>query len=291
MSYRKKLGMTGWVFLAPAAILIAVMNFYPMIQSFFMAFQTGIGSSLRTAEPWYLNFERMLKDKTFLSAMGNTFFYLIIQVPIMLLVAMILAVLLNNKKLRGRGFFRSAIFLPCAVSLVSSSMMFRFLFSNGGMFDRLFHSLGILSVDYNFLTNPWTARLAIIIALLWRWTGYNMVFFLAGLQNIDPAVYEAAELDGAGSFKKFTHITLPLLKPILLLTTIMSTSGTLQLFDESKVLTNGRPANATITMAHYLWKTSFEQVPEFGYTVAMALVIFLLIAGLSAIQMKVGDKR
>ena len=152
-------------------------------------------------------------------------------------------------------------------------------------------NLGLLSERINWLGNTATAKIILILALIWRWTGYNMVFFLAGLQNIDESLYEAAKIDGAGPIKRFFAITLPLLRPTLLLTTIMSINGTLQLFDESVNLPAGGPANSTLTMSHYIYKATFEYNPQFGYAAAMSYVIFILVALLSFIQMKVGDKR
>lgn len=118
-----------------------------------------------------------------------------------------------------------------------------------------------------------------------------MVFYLSGLQNIEYSVYEAAKIDGASPIQTFFKITVPLLKPTILLTAIMSTNGTLQLFDESVNLTNGGPANATITMSHYIYNMSFKYVPNFGYAAAMSFLIFILVAVLAFVQMKVGDKR
>ena len=118
-----------------------------------------------------------------------------------------------------------------------------------------------------------------------------MIFYLAGLQNIDPTVYEAAKIDGASSYKRFTKITIPLLKPIILLTTIMSTNGTLQLFDETVNLTNGGPANTTLSISHYIYKLSFEYSPQFGYAATISYIVFILVAILACIQMKVGDRR
>ena len=126
---------------------------------------------------------------------------------------------------------------------------------------------------------------------LWRWTGYNMVFYLSGLQNIEYSVYEAAKIDGASAVQSFFKITVPLLKPTILLTAIMSTNGTLQLFDESVNLTNGGPANTSITMSHYIYDMSFKYVPNFGYAAAMSFLILVLVAVLAFLQMKVGDKR
>ena len=130
----------------------------------------------------------------------------------------------------------------------------------------------------------------IILAITWRWTGYNMVFYLSGLQGIDDSIYEAADIDGAGAFEKFKSITLPMLKPIILFTTINSTIGTLQLFDETMNITQGGPANATITISQYIYNILFKYSPDFGYAAAVSYVIVVMIVILSFIQMKVGDK-
>lgn len=209
----------------------------------------------------------------------------------MLIFALILASILNNKNLRFKGLFRTMIFLPCATSLVAYAVIFRSLFANNGIINLLFVKLGILDQPYAFLTNVWSARIVIIIALLWRWTGYNMVFYLSGLQNIEYSIYEAAKIDGASAVQTFFRITVPLLKPTILLTAIMSTNGTLQLFDESVNLTDGGPANASITMSHYIYNMSFKYVPNFGYAAAMSFLILILVAILAFLQMKVGDKR
>lgn len=289
ITLNKKQNLTGWAFLAPAAIMIAIMSFIPMIQALLLSFKTGSGAKLN----WngITNYVRMFQDKIFMQALFNNFIYLIVQVPIMLVLALILASMLNNKSLKFKGFFRTAIFLPCATSLVSYAIIFRALFANDGLVNRLLMSLGILDTGYSFLTNTTSARIVIIIALVWRWTGYNMVFYLASLQNIDYSIYEAARIDGASTAKIFWKITVPLLRPVILLTTIMSTNGTLQLFDESVNLTKGGPSNTTITMSHYIYDISFKYVPKFGYAAAMSYLILILVGVLAFIQMKVGDKR
>lgn len=289
MTINKRKNLVGWSFLTPSVILIFIMSFLPMVKAFMLSFQTGAGANMKWTG--FSNYMRMFKDKIFLQALGNNFLYLIIQVPIMLVLALILASMLNNKNLKFKGLFRTAIFLPCATSLVSYAIIFRSLFAVDGFVNQVLIKLGILETGYSFLTNPTSARAIIIIALVWRWTGYNMVFYLAGLQNIDYNVYEAAKIDGASPFQSFWKITVPLLKPVILLTAIMSTNGTLQLFDESVNLTGGGPANATITMSHYIYNVSFKYVPNFGYAAAMAYLILILVAILAFFQMKVGDKR
>lgn len=292
MKVTAKQRVAGWVYLVPAALLIVIMSFYPIIQAVVMSLKTGSSANMSWSEPLIYNYTRMFQDKLFMRSVRNTFLYLLVQVPIMLVVAMLLAQILNNRDLKFKGFFRTCVFLPCATSLVSYSLIFKSLFATQGLINTILVNLGILEENYNFLGTASSARVVIILALLWRWTGYNMVFFLAGLQNIEYSVYEAAKIDGAGSWQTFWRITVPLLMPTIVMTAIMSINGTLQLFDESMNLTGGGPANSTITMSHYIYNNSFGQgVANFGYASAMSFFIFILVAVLSGISMKVGDKR
>ena len=291
MSLVAKQRAAGWIFLAPATIMIAVMSFYPMIRAFIISLQTGAGANMRFADPIFSNYKRIMMDKVFQQSIVNTFLYLIIQVPIMLVLAILLAQLLNNKDLKFKGFFRTCVFLPCATSLVSYSLIFRSMFATDGLINSILIKLGILTTGYNFLGNSTSAKIVIIIALIWRWTGYNMVFYLAGLQNIEYSVYEAAKIDGANGWKTFWKITVPLLKPTIIMTFIMSINGTLQLFDESVNLTAGGPGKSTMTLAHYIFNISFVETPKFNYAAALSVFILVSVAILSAIQMKVGDSR
>lgn len=287
LNMEQKRNLTGWAFLLPAAILIFIFCFYPMVQALILSFQKGTGSAVQPAG--FANYARILKDATFQQCLFNTIFYFVIQVPIMLILALILAQLLNSPDIKGKGIYRTMIFLPCATSLVSYSMIFKSLFANDGLVNRVLSTIGIPTVDW--FQNAWAARWVIVIALIWRWTGYNMVFYLAGLQNIDYSIYEAARIDGASPIQQFIHLTIPLLKPTILLTAIMSTSGTLQLFDESVNLTAGGPGKATMTLTHYIYNISFVETPKFNYAAALSVFILVVVAVLSAIQMKVGDKR
>ncbi len=292
MSVTAKQRTAGWIYLMPATLLIAIMSFYPMFQALFTSFKTGSSAHMKWADPLFYNYVRMFRDKLFIRSLGNTFLYLIIEVPIMLILAILLAQLLNNKDLKFKGFFRTCVFLPCATSLVSYSLIFKSLFATNGLINSILIQLGFFEKSYNFLGTPSSARAIIILALIWRWTGYNMVFYLAGLQNIEYSVYEAAKIDGANGWKTFWKITVPLLKPTIVMTMIMSINGTLQLFDESVNLTSGGPANTTITMSHYIYNNSFGKgVANFGYASALSFLVFMMVAVLSAINMKVGDKR
>ena len=294
----KKSGVTrkqevwGWLFLAPATILIFIMSFWPMVQAFIMSLKKGPAANMVWQEPIFRNYTRILQDKTFLTSMGNTFLYLIVEVPIMLVLAILLAQILNNRDLKFRGGFRTMVFMPCAVSLVSYALIFKSLFATQGLINSALMHLHIINENINWLGTTGTARAVIIIGLIWRWTGYNMVFYLAGLQNIEYSVYEAAKIDGANGWKTFWEITVPLLRPVIVMTFIMSINGTLQLFDESVNLTNGGPSNSTITMSHYIWNQSLGVgVAKFGYASAMAFVVFIMVGILAFINLKVGDTR
>ncbi|MCL2843651.1 MAG: sugar ABC transporter permease [Oscillospiraceae bacterium] len=289
LSLAQKRGLTGWAFLAVAAGLIIWMNFYPMVRGFYIALQSGVGANMQFAGD--LNFRRLFADPQFRQTISTTFLYLVVQVPIMLLTALALASMLNNRNLKGRGIFRTAIFLPCTVGLVAYALVFRQMFAFDGLINTILINVGILETGHNWLGTAWSARLVIILGLLWRWTGFNMIFYLAGLQNIDRSIYEAARIDGANPFQQFWKITIPLLRPVILLTAIMSTNGTLQLLDESLNLTMGGPGITSRTMAHQIFATAFQGNPNIGYASAMAFVIFVMVAVLALLQMKVGDKR
>lgn len=286
MKNRAKL--TGWLFIALAVILICIFYFYPMIQALLLSFKTGAGANLHFNG--VDNYKRLFSDKTFFTAVKNTFIYLIIQVPIMILLAMIISVLLNDSNLRFKGFFRTAIFLPCITSLVAYSVVFKYLFGNDGLINLALLKLHILAQPIQWISDPFWAKVTIIIAITWRWTGYNMIFYLSALQNIDSSIYEAARLDGASSVRQFFSITVPLLKPIILFTSITSTIGTLQLFDEIVNITKGGPGNATLSISQYIYNLSFKYSPDFGYAATVSYSIVVMIIVLSVLQIKLAGE-
>jgi len=279
----------GWLFISLAVLAISLFYFYPMIQALLLSFQSGMGANLEYTG--LDNYIRLFKDPTFQAALFNTFLYLIIQVPIMIVLALTFSVLLNDSTLKLRGFFRTAIFLPAVTSLVAYSVIFKYLFANDGIVNQVLMNLSIISEPIMWLTNPFWAKVLIIIAITWRWTGYNMIFYLSSLQNIDNSIYEVAKIDGANAFQRFTKITIPLLKPIILFTSIMSTIGTLQLFDEVMNITDGGPGNATLSISQYIYNLSFKYSPDFGYAATVSYVIVILIVLLSIVQFRVAGDR
>ena len=212
-NFAQKQNRSSWILLAPAMVLILIFSIYPALKALMTSFQTGAGMNMQFAG--LSNYTRILKDKVFIQSLINCIVYLIIQVPIMLVLALVLASALNDRALKCRGLFRTSIFLPCATSLVSYAIIFRSLFATDGFINTVLVKLGILNEAYNFLANPTSAKIVIIIALIWRWTGYNMIFYLAALQNIDSSVYEAAKVDGSSPVQTFFKIMIPLNKPVI----------------------------------------------------------------------------
>ena len=285
---QRRISAIGWMFISVTIVTFLVFILYPVINSFFLSFHSvkGIVQKFNGIN----NYKRMFQDVLFYKALGNTFIYLIIQVPIMLTLGMFLATLLNSKKLRFKTFFRTAIFLPCVTSLVAYSVLFKMIFAPNGIINHLLTSLKIIGAPIEWLSDPTLAKVVIILALLWRWTGYNMIFYLAALQNVPAETYEAAEIDGASNFQQFFHITIPQLKPIILFTTIMSTIGTLQIFDEPMNLTRGGPGNATLSISQYIYNQSFVFAPNFGYAATLSYVVVFIVAILAIIQIKMAGE-
>lgn len=292
--HTRSASLNGWAFIAPAMLLLGVFMAFPILWSLWMSFQTGKGMNFKFGG--FANIIRLTKDPVFLHALTNTLTFLVVQVPIMLTLALLFAVALNDSKLRGRSFLRTAIFLPCVTSLVAYSILFKSMFAGDGVVNDALLALHIISAPIPWLTDPFWAKVVIIMAITWRWTGYNMIFYLAALQNIDRSIYEAARIDGVPAWARFVHLTVPMLKPVILFTTVTSTIGTLQLFDEVNNITasggnGGQPSDATLTLSLYIYNLTFKFMPNFGYASTVSYVIVVLVAVLSALQFWVARER
>ncbi len=289
-AYYRYLNRFGWMCIAPAMAFFAIFMLYPILSSLYYVTRKWRG--MTSIFIGLGNFVRMAKDAVFISAVGHNFLFMIIQIPIMIILAVILAVLLNQFVRRGRGPLRLMLFLPCVTSLVAYSVLFRILLQSNGLLNNLLINLGFAASPIGWLSDPFWAKIAIILALTWRWTGYNMVFFLVGLQSIDTEIFEAAEVDGASKPRQLFQITLPLLLPVVLFSLVTSTSGTMQLFDEPTILTtNGGPANATMTAALYIYRQAFYVNSDYGYATALSYVVVLIAGVFAYIQMRLLGER
>jgi lactose/L-arabinose transport system permease protein len=270
------------MFAGPAAGLFALFFAYPLVASVYQSFTADRDGTTR----WVGldQYRRMMADPVFWASLRNTGLILLVQVPLMIGLALLLAYGLNQSWLRFRSTLRVAYFLPAVTMLVAYAVVFRVLLkTDGGMVNQTLHAVGLPQADW--LDSPGWARLALIGSITWRWTGYNTVILLAGLQGIGREQYEAAAIDGAGRFTTFRRVVLPQLRPVILFCSVTSTIGTLQLFDENYVLTKGGPGTATMTPVLYLYKVGFEQL-DFGYAAAIAWVLVAIIGVISFAQFR-----
>jgi cellobiose transport system permease protein len=261
--------------ISPFFILFAVFGLYPVVYSLFLALQRwdGIG-----AMEWVglNNFEFLLSDIDFWNSIGNTFIIWVMSTVPMTVLALLIAVGLNSS-VRFKGIYRIAYFAPNVTSIVAMSLVFGSIFSTEfGIFNAFIRWLGFDPVEW--LTDPWGIKIAISVMIIWRWVGYNAIIFLAGLQAIPQDVYEAARIDGAGAVQTFFRVTLPLLRPVLLFSVVMSAINGLQVFAEAQVLVGerGGPEDAGMTMVLYFYNQAFLE-NDFGYGAAIAWGIFVIV--------------
>lgn len=276
-----------YLFISPFYILFGIFMVYPLLFSLYMSFTewNGLGEM-----KWIglQNYKALWSDEVFVQALWNALILFIMYVPLMLFLALVLAVLLNSGFVRMQRVFRTIFITPYITSLVAIGFTFVMLFDKDyGLLNMFLGAMGLTQI--NWLGSIWGARIALTALIIWRWVGYNMVIMLAGLQNIPDELYEAATIDGANKVQSFFRITIPMMKPVILFTAILSTVGTFMLFVEPLVLTKGGPVNSTITPIMYLYQQSFDYL-KFGYASSMAYVFFALIFIASLIQVKVFGK-
>ncbi len=284
--WRTRQNAAPYLFIAPFFILFSIFMLYPFVFSLIISFAkwNGIGKM-----EWVglLNYTRLLKDKIFIQTLVNGVVEFFMSVPVMLLLALILAFILHQHWVKYKGFFRTAIFIPNVTSVVAVSYVFLLAFDTQyGLVNMLLGLVGIPQIQW--FGSAFAARSVVVLLVIWRWLGYNMILMMSGLSSIPRDLYEAAYIDGASSAKTFTRITLPLMKPIILFCSVMSTMGTFSLFTEPLVLTNGTggPLNSTMSTVLYIYTQSFGYL-KMGYASSIAFVYFIIMFIFTMLQMKV----
>jgi len=250
--------------------MFAVFGLYPLVFSLGLSFARWDGL---TDLKWvgFGNFALMRTDDLFLVALKNTFILGLMYVPPMLIGAFVFANMLNTAWLKFRALFRAAFFLPVVTPMVVVAIIFTILYSQeGGIMNYLIARFGLEPVPW-LVSENWS-KPSLAILLVWRWTGYNMVLMLAGLQGISQEYYEAARIDGAGPFKRMLHVTLPLMRPVFVFCSITSLIGTVYMFDEIFVMTQGGPGTSSLNFGLYLFNTTFQDF-KFGYASCMAYCV------------------
>jgi cellobiose transport system permease protein len=275
-----------YLFISPFYILFAIFGLFPIAFSLYLSFNKwdGIGDMKFTG----LNqFRYMLTDVQFWKAIRNTLEIWIYSTIPMLFFALLIAFLLNSAFLRYRTLYRIAYFLPNVTSIVAVAIIFGTLFGNKyGFLNFILTSFGLDPVEW--LNSPFWIKIAIASMVVWRWTGYNAIIYLAGLQSIPNVLYEAARIDGASTIQTFFRITVPLLRPVILFTVITSTIGGMQIFTESQVLVGngGGPGGEGMTIVLYLYQLAFVKY-LFGYASTVAWGLFVIIAAFSYLNYKI----
>ena len=283
----------GLLFASPWVIGLSVFTLYPILAALYYSF---CDYSVLTPAAWTggENYVHLFHDELFWLSLKNTFIYAVFAIPLGLIVALALAMLLNCE-VRGTAFFRTVFYLPAIVPIVASSMLWLWIFngSNGllnsvlGPFLHLFHL-----APPNWLADPSWSKPALILMSMWG-VGNTMIIFLAGLQDVPKELYESADLDGASTWRRFWHITLPLISPVLYFNLLMGIIGALQTFTQVFVMTggaDGNPARSTLFYALYLFATAFYDL-RMGYACALAWVLFLIIVSCTFVASKSLERR
>ncbi|ERT09649.1 binding--dependent transport system inner membrane component family protein [Lyngbya aestuarii BL J] len=279
--------IAAWIFLAPAAVLMAIFVIWPIVYLFYLSFTQG--NFTITGVHWVglKNYWRLLVSPDFWQVMGNTIYFTLATVIPSLVIPLLLAVLLNQA-LALRGILRTAYFIPSITSLVAVGLGWRWLFQTDGPINAFLLSLGFDPIPW--LSSTVWAMPVLILLSIWKQLGFNMVVFLAGLQAIPLNRYEAAEMDGAGFWQQFWYITLPGLRPTLIFATITTAIFTLRSFEQVYMITGGGPLNSTNLLVYYIYDQAFAQF-DFGYAAAAATILLAVALILVYIQLQVfGDE-
>jgi ABC-type sugar transport system permease subunit len=278
-------GVWPYVFVAPFFLLFAVFGVYPVVYSLWLSFFDWNGAPGREVWVGFENFALVLRDDIFWQSMLNVALIWLLHFPLMVALALLLAVWLNGHLLRLQGLWRALVFLPYLTNMVAAGFVFRLLLeTDSGFVNQILGVFGIGPVLW--LDSPWGARVSVALLLLWAWVGYEMVVILAALQTIPSELEEAATVDGANRPQIFWFVTLPLLRPTLVFVTMISVIGTFALFTEPGILTRGGPVNATLTPTMTIFAAAFRDL-KFGYSSAMSYVYFVTILIATLVQLAV----
>jgi multiple sugar transport system permease protein/alpha-1,4-digalacturonate transport system permease protein len=280
--------LIGWTFILPNFLGFLAFTLIPVLAAFALSFMEWNSFS---APKWVglHNFQRMLGSDSFWIALRNTLLYALGHVPLTMALALGLAMLLN-RKLKGIGFFRVAIFFPYITSLVAVAVVWNMLFSpDTGPINQFLHSIGIAEAPGWTSSSDW-ALPAVIITSVWRDMGYYMVLYLAGLQAVPTELYEAAEVDGASAWQRFWNVTIPSLRPTTFFVLVMLTVSSFKVFDLIVVMTNGGPGRSTTVLSQLIYQEGIGE-GKFGYSSAISLVLFLIVLTVTVLQFKIQQRR
>lgn len=288
LSEKTKEAITGYLYISPFFILFLIFGLFPILYSFYLAFQkwNGLGEMEYIG---FQNFKWILTDSLFWTSLSNTLIMWILGTLPQLIIGIVLAYALNSALIKMKTFFRVSIFMPYVTSTVAVAIVFGIMFNSQdfGLINSMLAIFGIDAVSWE--TNIWGVKIAISTMVFWRWIGYNTIIYLAGLQGIPNELYEAADIDGATIRQKIQFITVPMLRPIIILLVFTSTIGALQLFTEPLIFLGRGAREEGITVVLYLYREAFNNL-AFGPAAATAIILFMIILILSALNVFVANR-
>ncbi|MCO7126193.1 sugar ABC transporter permease [Sporolactobacillus shoreicorticis] len=278
----------AWLYLLPSLILFAVFVFYPLFRTLQLSFFLSDSKGLPTVFVGFNNYARLLSSPEFLASAGSTLLFVLYTVPTTIILALILA-LLANEKLKGIGFFRTIFSSSMGISVAASSVVWLFIFNpSAGILNRLLSLLGVTGI--NWLADPNWALFSVSLTTIWLHLGFTFLILLGGLQNIDEHLYENAQIEGCGYWYRLRRITLPMLSPTLFFVITVSMIDAFQTFGQIDLLTKGGPGNATNLIVYSIYQKAFINF-DFGMASAEVIVLFLCILLITALQFKFGERK
>ncbi|UKS27951.1 sugar ABC transporter permease [Paenibacillus sp. HWE-109] len=290
LNYRHKLHLALACFLAPAVLVYGVLFLGPVLSSLYYSFTNWNGINQTMSFVGLRNYSDLLSDKAFLAALQNTLKFAVLVVILQNAMAIPLAIVLDAG-IRSRNLLRVIFFSPAVLSPLVVGYTWLYIYEpNQGVLNTLLRQFGLDAWTQSWLGDPQIALISIVGIVIWQYTGYSMVIYLANLQTIPKDLYESAGMDGAGKRHQFWHITFPLLAPAMTINIVLSTIGTLKAFDIVYVTTKGGPYHATETMSTLMFSTAFGS-DSFGYGTAIGVVIFAIIMGISLLQLAILRRR
>ncbi len=278
-----------YVFIAPAVIILAVFSIVPIIVAFLISFTdldlAGLANWSNVHFVGLENYSALISDELFHKSIYNTFFYVIIGVPLVIVFSLGIALLLNYGTSKLFTVFRGVYYMPSITNIIAVAVIWGFLYNTEyGLFNYLLSLLDVEKIPW--LGEPTIAKLSLIVLAVWKGIGINMIIFLAALQGIPKSYYEAAEMDGANRWQMLWNVTIPLLRYATFFVTVTTLIGWLQFFEEPFVMTNGGPLDGTISMALFIYQRGF-QFSEFGYAAAGSFILFVFIIIITLVQFKI----
>lgn len=277
---------TPYLFLLPALLVLGLTVFWPSLNALYLS-MTQYGYDITQPPEWVglANFQRLITDEVFWKTLANTLLYLVVAVPILVVVPLILAILVN-RVLPGIHWFRTAYYTPVVISMVVAGIAWRWLYAETGLFNQILIGLGISERGVPWLTSPNLALFSVMAVTIWKGLGYYMVIYLAGLQAIPAELYEAAAIDGSDGWGKHWDLTIPLMKPYLFLVAVISSISATKVFEEIYIMTRGGPLNSSKTIVYYVYEQAFDPTNlEISYACTVGLALFLIILVLSVIRL------